>query len=127
MRNVKQALEIVWEALEAKKGEEMVLLDISQNASFTDYFVIATGRNSRQTQAMADSVMEVLKKEGLSVDHVEGYQRGEWILLDYMSFVVHVFVPGHRSYYNLEKLWGDGKLVRSSAGNEARARRTRQK
>ena len=116
MRNLEQVLGRVWEALEAKKGEEMVLLDISQNASFTDYFMIATGRNSRQTQAMADSVMEVLKEEGLSGDHVEGYQRGEWILLDYMSFVVHIFVPGHRSYYNLEKLWGDGKRIRSSGG-----------
>ena len=116
MRNIKQALEAVWEALEAKKGEQMVLLDISQSASFTDYFVIATGRNSRQTRAMADSVVEVLKDEGLSVDHVEGYQRGEWILLDCMSFMVHIFVPGHRSYYNLEKLWGDGKRVRSSGG-----------
>ncbi len=114
MRNLEGDLTIAWKALEDKKGEEMLLLDISAISSFTDYFVIATGQTPRQTQAMADSVMERLESEGLSVSHVEGYQRGEWILLDYMSFVVHIFVPGHRRFYNLEKLWSDGKRIRIS-------------
>jgi len=114
MRKPEDDLKIAWNALEDKKGEEMVLLDISAISSFTDYFVIATGQTARQTQAMADSVMERLKSEGLSVGHVEGYRRGEWILLDYMSFVVHIFIPGHRRFYSLEKLWSDGKRIRIS-------------
>jgi len=114
MRNLEQDLETVWRALEDKKGEEMVLLDVSATSSFTEYFVIVTGRSARQTQALADSVMEELREQGRPVGHIEGYQRGEWILIDYGSFVVHVFVPGHRGFYNLEKLWGDGKRVRVS-------------
>ncbi|MBI3941073.1 MAG: ribosome silencing factor [Acidobacteria bacterium] len=114
MRNLEEDLKAVWQALEEKKGEEVVLLDISATSSFTDYFVIATGRSTRQTQALADSVMERLKQRGLFAGHVEGYPRGEWILLDYLSFVVHIFVPSHRGFYNLEKLWNDGKRVRVS-------------
>lgn len=125
MRNPDQDLDTVWQALEAKKGEEMVLLDVSSTCSFTDYFVIATGRSTRQAQALADSVMDELKQHGVKAGHVEGYQRGEWILLDYGNFVVHIFVPGHRGFYNLEKLWSDGKRVRASLPEGARAGRGR--
>ena len=122
MRNPEEDLETVWTALEAKQGEEMVLLDISVSSTFTDYFFIATGRSTRQTQALADSVMEQLRQQGLKAGHIEGYQRGEWILLDYGSFVVHIFVPGHRRFYNLEKLWSDGRRVRVSPPAEREQR-----
>lgn len=115
MRNVEEDLKTAWQALEDKKGAEMVLLDISQISSFTDYFIIANGQTARQTQAMADAVMERLEEKGLTIDHVEGHLRGEWILLDYMSFVVHIFVPAHRQFYSLEKLWSDGRRVRVSS------------
>ncbi|HEY2933951.1 MAG TPA: ribosome silencing factor [Acidobacteriota bacterium] len=116
MRDVKEDLKTAWQALEDKKGQDLVLLDVSAVSSFADYFLIASGQNTRQTQAMADAVVERLKENGLRADHVEGYQKGEWILIDYTHFLVHVFVPAHRSFYNLEKLWSDGKRVRMSAG-----------
>jgi len=116
MRDIKQDLKAAWEALEDKKGQDLVLLDVSAVSSFTDYFLIASGQSTRQTQAMADAVLERLKEIGLRAGHVEGYRQGEWILIDYTHFLVHVFVPAHRSFYNLEKLWSDGKRVRLSAG-----------
>ncbi|MBI2820780.1 MAG: ribosome silencing factor [Acidobacteria bacterium] len=114
MKNLEGDLKTAWKALEDKKGEEIVVLDISAISSFTDYFVIATGRSTRQTQALADSVIESLRTEGRKAGHVEGYQRGEWILLDYINFVVHIFVPEQRRFYALEKLWADARRVRTS-------------
>ena len=111
MRIPKKELKTVWRALEAKQGEDMVLLDVSGIANFTDYLVIATGKSTRQAQALADSVLQELKITGRVAGHIEGYARGEWILLDYGNFVVHTFIPGHRDFYNLEKLWIDGKRL----------------
>jgi ribosome-associated protein len=107
MKATKDLLRAAGQALEDKKGEDIVVLDLSGIASFTDYFVMVTGRNTRQTQALADAVVERMKAEGLRVDHVEGYSGGEWILLDYGAFVVHIFVPAHRDFYGLERLWAD--------------------
>src|SRR5262245_7238387 len=107
MKAVERHLQAVYQALDDKKGEDIVALDISAIASFTDYFVVATGRSTRQVQALADAVTERLKGEGLRAGHVEGYQAGEWILLDYVDFIVHLFVPAHRDFYGLERLWAD--------------------
>ncbi len=91
-------------------------MDISQISSFTDFFVICHGLNEKQNQAICDGIMERLKKEkhGFPV-HVEGYQHAEWILMDYLDFVVHILSPRSRQTYQLEKLWGDGIEVEPKA------------
>lgn len=89
-----------------KKAENVVVLDLRPVSDFTDFFLLASGQNQRQLVAMADAVLEALKHEGLRPDHVEGYPRQEWILLDYDGFVVHLFTPRTRAFYDLERLWG---------------------
>lgn len=93
----------------AKKAEGAVVLDLSGSSAFTDHFLICTGANRRQVQAIADAVQEALAKRGERPALVEGYERGEWVLIDYFDFIVHIFAPATREFYNLEKLWGDAK------------------
>ena len=90
----------------AKKAEDVAVLDLRGSADFTDFFILLSGRNQRQLVAIADAVRESLRAEGWRPIHVEGYPRQEWILLDYEHFVVHVFTPATRSFYDLERLWG---------------------
>jgi len=92
-------------AAQQKKAADLVLLDLQKVASFTDYFLLCTGTSARQVQAISDSVEEQLGRDGLRPAHVEGYREGEWVLLDYLDFVVHVFSPRSRAYYDLERLW----------------------
>jgi ribosome-associated protein len=94
-----------------KKANDSVLLDLREVASFTDFFVITSGSNERQVQAISDEVVETLKKNGSSVARVEGYKSAEWILLDYGDFVVHVFDEKARKFYDLERLWRESKRV----------------
>lgn len=94
-----------------KKALEPVVLDLREVASFTDYFVITSGSNERQVQAIADEVFERLKKAGTSAARVEGHQTAEWILLDYGDFIVHVFNDKPRKFYDLERLWREAKRV----------------
>jgi ribosome-associated protein len=90
-----------------KKGMDVVVLDLRKAAGFTDYFVLVTGANPRQIQAIADGVEDTLRKElGEKPALVEGVERSEWVLLDYFNFVVHVFSRDCRSFYGLERLWG---------------------
>jgi ribosome-associated protein len=88
-----------------KKATDLVLLDLEAVASFTSYFLFCTGRSARQVQAICDSVEEQLKQQGWSLAHTEGYEHAEWVLLDFVDFVVHVFSPEARSSYDLERLW----------------------
>jgi ribosome-associated protein len=83
-------------AAEDKKAVDLVVLDLRKAAGFTDFFVIASGTNTRQVRAIADGVMEALATDGVKPAHVEGYDRSEWILLDYFDFIVHVFAPETR-------------------------------
>jgi ribosome-associated protein len=93
-----------------KKAADVVVLDLRKAAGFTDYFVIASGANPRQINAIADSVEETLRKElGERPALSEGMQRSEWILLDYFNFVVHVFSRDCRAFYALERLWGSAE------------------
>jgi ribosome-associated protein len=104
----------VFNALHAasdKKALDPVVLDLREVASFTDYFVITSGSNERQVQAIADEVFERLKKAGSPAARVEGRQTAEWILLDYGDFVVHVFDEKARRFYDLERLWREAKRV----------------
>ena len=94
-----------------KKAEQTVVLDLTKASAFTDFFVICTGTNKRQVQAIADGVQEAIAKTGAKPALVEGYERGEWILIDYFDFIVHIFTPATRDFYALERLWGDAKRV----------------
>jgi ribosome-associated protein len=98
-----------------KKAEDAVVLDLRTAADFTDYFVLLSGTNQRQLVAISDAIVESLRAVGWRSSHVEGYPRQEWILLDYGSFVVHVFTPRTRSFYDLERLWGGAKRVEITA------------
>ena len=95
-------------AVKDKKAVDVVVLDLRKAGGFTDYFVICSGLNARQIHAMADAVQDSLRDElGERPALVEGVQRSEWILLDYFSFVVHVFSKECRTFYSLERLWGN--------------------
>ena len=98
-------------AAESKKAAEIKVLDLTEVTSFTDFFVICTGSNSRQIQTIADEVALQLKKRGERPMSVEGYGQGEWVLCDYGDFIVHVFSAKSREYYDLERLWRQGKNV----------------
>ena len=110
-----------------KKAIEPVVLDLREIASFTDYFVIVSGQNERQVQAISDEIYEQLKKAGETAARVEGYKTAEWILLDYGDFVVHVFEQKARKFYDLERLWRESKRVELPAefmGDNPRSLRT---
>ena len=92
-----------------KKALDLTVLDLREIASFTDFFVIATGTNRRQVQAISDEVVEQLKRGGTRAARVEGYQTAEWILVDYGDFVVHVFDDKARRFYDLERLWREAR------------------
>src|SRR5215216_1646910 len=98
-------------AASEKKAIEPVVLDLREIASFTDYFLIVSGANERQVQAISDEVYETLKKSGHAAARVEGYKTAEWILLDYGDFVVHVFEQKARKFYDLERLWRESKRI----------------
>ena len=100
-------LETAVAAAESKQAQKIVVLDLRKSAGFTDFFLIASGTNSRQVRAIADGVMESLAGKGAKPAYVEGYDRSEWILLDYFDFIVHVFGPETRVFYDLERLWGN--------------------
>ncbi len=95
-----------------KKAQDLKVLDLRQIASFTEFFVIATGANHRQVQAISDEITEQLKKQlNARANRVEGYSSGEWVLLDYGDFIVHVFDKDARDFYDLERLWRDAQKV----------------
>jgi ribosome-associated protein len=104
-------LQVAIRAAEDKKAVELHVLDLRAAAGFTDFFVICSGTNSRQIRAIADGVLEALAAEGVKPAHVEGYDRSEWVLLDYFDFIVHVFAPETRVFYGLERLWGNAERV----------------
>ena len=98
------------QAAEAKKAEDIAVLEMDKaSGAFTDYFLICSGSNPRQIQAISDEVEERLGKAGVHPTHVEGYSQADWVLLDYVDFVVHVFSPKARNFYNLERLWKSAK------------------
>jgi ribosome-associated protein len=93
-------------AVEGKKGEDVVILELDRNSgAFTDYFVVCSGTNPRQIQAIADDVQKELAEAGQRPNSVEGYNQAEWVLLDYVDFVLHIFSERARKFYDLERLW----------------------
>ncbi|HKY32983.1 MAG TPA: ribosome silencing factor [Candidatus Polarisedimenticolia bacterium] len=107
MSGEQEVLSMVVEAALGRKAEDVAVLDLTAMGSITDHFVVCHGHSVRQTQAIADAVQETLKQAGVRPGHIEGYPSGEWILMDYGDFVVHVFTEEKRNHYQLEKLWSD--------------------
>lgn len=111
MNNSKEMTKLIIDALEEKKAEEIKVLDIEHVSSIADYFIIASGTNRNQVQAMADSVEETLGRAGVEPKQIEGYQNANWILMDYRDVVVHIFDEENRLFYDLERIWRDGKVI----------------
>ena len=102
-----------------KKALDLVVLDLRPVATFTDYFVITSGTNVRQVQAIADEITERLKREGTRAERIEGYRTAEWVLVDYGDFIVHIFEEKARRFYDLERLWREGVRVPLPASLQA--------
>ncbi|MHB1192518.1 MAG: ribosome silencing factor [Longimicrobiales bacterium] len=102
-----QAVQRAAELARELKASDVMGLDLRGISSATDFFVLASGRSDVQVRAIAEHVVDELKKEGVRPAHVEGLQGGRWVLVDYIDFVVHVFHPQARDFYQLESLWGD--------------------
>jgi ribosome-associated protein len=109
---LKQQIEAAIQACLEKKAEELSILEMEKGSgAFTDYFVLCSGTNPRQVQAIADEVELRLKAADLRPAHVEGYKQAEWVLLDYVDFVVHVFSEKARKFYDLERLWKSARRL----------------
>ncbi len=114
-------IESALHAASDKKALDLVVLDLRAVATFTDYFLLASGTNVRQVQAIADEITERLKREGTRAQRIEGYQTAEWVLVDYGDFIVHIFEDKARRFYDLERLWREGTRVRLPADLRAEA------
>ena len=110
----KEMAKIAYHALSDKKAENIQIIDISGISVLADYFVIADGTNPNQIEAMRDAVEEALYKEGVRVKQVEGNRSSSWLLMDYGEIIVHVFSKEDRLFYDLERIWGDGKFIDAS-------------
>ena len=99
-------------AIEDKKGEDIVILEMDKNSgAFTDYFIVCSGTNPRQLQAIADDVQKQMEEIGQRPNSVEGYNQAEWVLLDYVDFVLHIFSERARKFYDLERLWKSARKL----------------
>jgi ribosome-associated protein len=106
-----EAVRLAAHAAEEKKADDLVILDLREVASFTEFFLICNGSNAKQVQAISYSIEDTLRKAGKRPMHIEGYTSAEWILLDYGDFLVHIFSATARRFYDLERLWRDAKRV----------------
>ena len=111
MMTSKEQLKLAVSSLEEKKGEKIKIIDISKISVVADYFVIASGKNANQIRAMADEVEEKLGKAGVEPKQIEGYAGANWILMDYRDFIIHIFNEEQRLYYDIERIWSDGKPI----------------
>ncbi|HKW67074.1 MAG TPA: ribosome silencing factor [Terriglobales bacterium] len=121
--NLKQQVSQAIGACVEKKAEDVAILEMEKGSgAFTDYFVVCSGSNPRQIQAISDEVEQRLKKVGLHPVNIEGYRQAEWVLLDYVDFVVHVFSEKARKYYDLERLWKSARRLEPSELTTRRGR-----
>lgn len=111
----KKLYSLIVDALHDAKAKDIVVLDVRKVSDFTDYMVIVSGTSSRHVQSTADKVIEKLRGHGHRAVGVEGMDLGEWVLIDFGEVVVHVMRPQTRDFYNIEKLWSEGKKVRLAA------------
>jgi ribosome-associated protein len=124
--DVKRQVSEAITACQEKQAEEITILELEQGSgAFTDYFVVCSGTNPRQIQAISDEVEERLEKAGQHATHIEGYKQAEWVLLDYVDFVVHVFSEKARKFYDLERLWKSAKRLEPSELKKAKRTATR--
>ena len=109
---LKQQVSEAIQACQEKKAEQISVLELEQGTgAFTDYFVVCNGTNPRQIQAISDEVEMRLKRAGVYPNSIEGYKQAEWVLIDYVDFVIHIFSEQSRRYYDLERLWKSAKKV----------------
>jgi ribosome-associated protein len=94
-----------------KKALDIIIIDVQKITTLTDFFIICTSESEPQTRAITDHIYEQMKEDGIRAWHIEGYENLDWVLLDYVNIVVHVFSRESRSYYDLERLWADGKIT----------------
>jgi ribosome-associated protein len=111
MDNSKNMVKLAYQALEEKKGEDITVIEIKDISIIADYFIIANGTNSSQVDALVNSVQETLGRNGYEPKRIEGVRSASWILMDYGDVVVHVFSKEDRLFYNLERIWRDGKTI----------------
>ena len=111
MEQSKLMAKLAYKALDDKKGEDIKVIDISKISVLADYFIIANGSNDSQVRALVENVEDELSKAGFEVRQREGYGLGNWVLLDFGSIIVHVFDKENRLFYDLERIWRDGKAV----------------
>ena len=111
MKQSKELVKIAVKALDDKKGEDIKIIDISNVSVLADYFIIATGTNTNQLQSMVDAVDEKLTEAGHHAKQIEGNRSSSWILMDYGDIIVHLFSKEDRLFYNLERIWTDGKKI----------------
>lgn len=111
MQKANEMAKLAVEALEDKKAENIKIIDIAEISTLADYFIIAGGLNRNQVQAMCDNVQEKLGRAGYPDCKTEGYESANWILLDFGDIVVHLFDEENRLFYDLERIWRDGKVV----------------
>jgi len=110
-RNLPKVVKISIKAGQAKKAENIAVLELSKISSFTDFFIITCGNSMKQNRTICESIEMELKKEKVTPLSIEGKNNAEWILMDYGSFIVHIFSRKMRDYYSLEKLWGDAPKI----------------
>jgi len=108
---IEEVLALAVAAIEDKKGEQPVVLDLVDQLDYLDYLIICTGHTELHTQAIADSVQNALARYAIIPDGLSGYRHGDWILIDYGVLVVHIFMPALRDFYRLEELWSGGQVV----------------
>ena len=111
MEQSKLMARLAYQALDDKKGEDIQVIDISQVSVLADYFIIANGNSESQVRALVDNVEEELSKAGYEMKQREGYGPGNWVLMDFGEIIVHVFDKENRLFYDLERIWRDGKHV----------------
>jgi len=108
----KKLAEIIAQLSLEKKAEDVLILDLTEVTTITDYFIICTGQTDVQVKAISDNIIEKLANQNIKVWHKEGYESLNWVLLDLVDVVVHIFLPEIREFYALEKLWGDAEITR---------------
>lgn len=114
---VPEAIQLVVNAALDKKARDVVVLDLSASGAFTDYFVVCSGQTGRQVRAIVDGILEQLREQDARPSHVEGYDHGEWVLIDCFDYIVHVFTEETRRFYDLDRLWGSAARVRFSGAS----------
>jgi len=111
MNTINEMVKIAYKALDDKLGEDIRVLDISGISTMADYFIIAHGNNSNHVRSLIDFTEEKLNKAGFDTKNIEGNHNGSWVLMDFKDIIVHVFDKDSRMFYDLERIWADGKVI----------------